>query len=170
MKKKTDKKKNSGDLGNLSKSILDILRKAPTTPFNYKEIAAKLGVVDANQRNQIIRKLAQLAAKKQILEVSPGKFKISANLDYYQGILDMTTKGFGYVVVPELEEDVFIPANSLNKALDGDEVEIYIYNRRKKRKSEGEVSKIIKRKRTDFVGILQLQKNFGFVAIQDPKM
>jgi ribonuclease R len=170
MTKKTNKKKHSGDMGNLSKSIMDILRKSPTTPFNYKEISAKLGVNDANARNQIIRKLAQLAAKKQISEESPGKFKIVANLEYYQGILDMTTKGFGYVVVPELEDDVFIPENALNKALNGDEVEIYIYNKRKKRKSEGEVVRIIKRKRTEFVGILQLQKNFGFVAIQDPKM
>jgi ribonuclease R len=82
----------------------------------------------------------------------------------------MTTKGFGYVVVEELEEDVFIPSNALNKAFDGDEVEIYIYNKRRKRKSEGEVVNIIKRKRTDFVGVLQLQENFGFVSIQDPKM
>ena len=170
MTKRTDKKKNSGEMGNHSKSILDILRKSPTTPFNYKEISAKLGVNDANTRNQIIRKLAQLAAKKQISEDSPGKFKIVANLEYHQGVLDMTTKGFGYVVVPELEDDVFIPVNALNKALNGDEVEIYIYNKRKKRKSEGEIVHIIKRKRTEFVGILQLQKNFGFVAIQDPKM
>ncbi|MCF4100629.1 ribonuclease R [Gillisia sp. M10.2A] len=167
MKKKNNR---SGEKGNLSKSILDILRKAPDKTFNYKQIAEKLGVNDAGSRNKIIRKLAQLAAGKQIVEQDRGKFKIVANLDYYTGVLDMTTKGFGYVVVEELEDDIFIPANALNKALNGDEVEIYVYNKRRKRKSEGEVVKILKRKRTDFVGILQLQKNFGFVAIQDPKM
>lgn len=171
MKKNTSKKKNSSpDLGNLSKTIMDILRKAPQNTFNYKQIAAKIGVDDPNSRNKIIRTLAQLAAKKQIEEEEKGKFKIVANLEYYTGILDMTTKGFGYVVVEEMEEDIFIPANALNKAFNGDEVEVYIYNKRRKRKSEGEVVRIINRKRTDFVGVLQLQKNFGFVSIQDPKM
>ncbi len=170
MSKKKKNKSGSAGQGNLSKSIKDILRKSPEATFNYKQIAAKLGVEDANTRNKIIRTLAQLAAKKEIEEADRGKFKIVANADYYTGTLDMTTKGFGYVVVEELDDDVFIPANSLNKALDGDEVEIYIYNRRRKRKSEGEVVRIINRKRTEFVGVLQLQQNFGFVAIQDPKM
>ena len=170
MKKKNSKSNTSGGRDNFSKSILDILRKSPETAFNYKQIAAKLGVDDPGSRNKIIRVLAQLAAKKQIKEEDRGKFKIEANLEYYTGILDMTTKGFGYVVVEELEDDVFIPQNALNKALNGDEVEIYIYNKRNKRKSEGEVVKILNRKRIEFVGILQLKDNFGFVAIADPKM
>ncbi|MFO8146771.1 MAG: ribonuclease R [Bacteroidota bacterium] len=170
MKKKKSKSNTSGGRDNFSKSILDILRKSPDTAFNYKQIAAKLGVDDPGSRNKIIRVLAQLAAKKQIKEEDRGKFKIEANLEYYTGILDMTTKGFGYVVVEELEDDVFIPQNALNKALNGDEVEIYIYNKRNKRKSEGEVVKILNRKRTEFVGILQLKENFGFVSIADPKM
>lgn len=167
-KKKT--KNTSGKQDNFTKNIIDILRKSPDTTFNYKQIASKLGVDDPGSRNKIIKNLAQLASKKQIEEADRGKFKIVANLEYYTGVLDMTTKGFGYVVVEELEDDVFIPANALNKAFNGDEVEIYIYNKRKKRKSEGEVVRILNRKRTEFVGVLQLQPNFGFVSMADPKM
>ena len=156
--------------GKLAKSIIDIFRKSPGTTFNYKQIAAKLDLNDASSRNKIIKNLAQLAAKKQIEEQERGKFKIAGNMEYYQGKLDMTTKGFGYVVVEGEEEDIFIPANSLNKAFHGDEVEVYVYNKRRKRKSEGEIVRILKRKKTEFVGVLQMQPNFGFVAIQDPKM
>ncbi|CAN5336972.1 ribonuclease R [soil metagenome] len=170
MRKRKNNKGSNQDTDDLSKTILNIFRKNPGTTFNYKQITEKLGVDDANTRNKIIRKLSQFAAKKQIEETEKGKFKIAGNMEYHTGILDMTTKGFGYVVVEELEDDVFIPTNALNKALDGDEVEIYIYNKRRTRKSEGEVVKIIKRKRVDFVGVLQLKENFGFVAIQDPKM
>ncbi len=164
-------KKNKGKQpNNLSKSILDILRKNSDQVFNHKQIAAKLGVDDANTRNHIIRKLAQLAAKKQINQVDRGKYQINDSRDYYRGILDMTTKGYGYLVVDELEEDIFISPNNLNTAFHGDEVEIYLFNRRRSKKSEGEVTKILKRKRTEFVGILQLKKEFGFVVIDDPKM
>ncbi|HEY9185509.1 MAG TPA: ribonuclease R [Salegentibacter sp.] len=165
------KKKNTPKVpGNLAKSIIDILRKNGSEAFNYKQIAAKLEVNDANSRNQIIKKLSQLAAKKQIEEVDRGKFKINDHRDYYRGIIDMTTKGYAYVVVEELDDDVFISPNHLNTAFNGDEVEIYIYNRRRNKKSEGEVTKILNRKRTEFVGVLQLKKDFGFVVIDDPKM
>ncbi|WP_289022081.1 ribonuclease R [uncultured Salegentibacter sp.] len=165
------KKKNKSQYqGNLSKSILDILRKDAGKTFNYKQIAAKLGVNDARSRNNIIKKLAQLAAKKQIEEDGRGKFKIAKSNDYYRAVIDMTTKGYAYAMVDELEDDVFISARDLNTAFNGDEVEIYIYNRRRSKKSEGEVTKIVKRKRTEFVGVLEMQKDFGFVVMSDPKM
>ncbi|HET8753662.1 MAG TPA: ribonuclease R [Salinimicrobium sp.] len=170
MTRKNSKNKNKAGDVDFSKQILDILRKDHSKSFNYKQVAAKLEVDDANSRNKIIRTLAQLTAKKKISEVERGKFQILNNVDYYQGKLDMTSKGTGYVIVEELEEDVFIPSNNLNKAFDGDEVEIYVYRRRRNKNSEGEVTKIINRKRTEFVGILQLKENFGFVSMQDPKM
>lgn len=166
-KKKTN---NSQFTGELSKSILDILRKEPGKNFNHKQIAAKLGVNDATSRNNIIKKLAQLTAKKQIEEVDKGKFKIKKGNDYYTAVLDMTTKGYAYAVVEDLEDDVFISPNNLNTAFDKDEVEIYIYKRGRNKKSEAKVTRIINRKRTEFVGVLELKKDFGFVAIGDPKM
>lgn len=163
-------KNKSQHQGNLSKSILDILRKDAGKTFNHKQIAAKLGVNDANSRNNIIKKLAQLAAKKQIEEEGRGKFKIVKSNDYYRAVIDMTTKGYAYAMVDELEDDIFISPRDLNTAFNGDEVEIYIYNRKRNKKSEGEVTKILNRKRTEFVGVLDMQKDFGFVVIGDPKM
>jgi len=163
-------KNKSQHQGNLSKSILDILRKDAGKTFNHKQIAAKLGVNDANSRNNIIKKLAQLTAKKQIEEEGRGKFKIVKSNDYYRAVIDMTTKGYAYAMVDELEDDVFISPRDLNTAFNGDEVEIYIYNRKRNKKSEGEVTKILNRKRTEFVGVLDMQKDFGFVVIGDPKM
>ncbi|SHF72108.1 RNAse R [Salegentibacter echinorum] len=165
------KKKNKSPIkGDLSKSILDILRKEPGKNFNHKQIAAKLGVNDATSRNNIIKKLAHLAGKKQIEQVERGKFKINKGKDYYTAKIDMTTKGYAYAVVEDLDDDIFISPNNLNTAFDGDEVEIYIYKRRRNKKSEGEVTKILNRKRTEFVGILEMQKDFGFVVIDNPKM
>ena len=170
MTKKKSKGKKKASLENVTNSILSILRKETGQTFNYKQIAAKLGVDDPTNRNKIIRTLSQLAAKKKIEEVERGKFRLKPGVDYYTGILDMTAKGSGYVVVEELNDDVFIPEKNINKAFHGDEVEVYVYRRRRNQKSEGEVTKIITRKKNRFVGVLQLKENFGFVAIQDPKM
>ncbi|WP_423820296.1 ribonuclease R [Salinimicrobium sp. TIG7-5_MAKvit] len=170
MSKKKYKNNKSTSLESATQRILGIMRKESGKDFNYKQIAAKLGVDDASSRNKIIRSLSQLAAKKKIEEVDRGRYLINSDVDRYRGILDMTAKGSGYVVVEELNEDVFIPSNNINKAFDGDEVEIYVYKRRRNKKSEGEITAILNRKKTRFVGVLQLQENFGFVAIQDGKM
>ena len=167
--KKQNKKKPKIQ-GNLTRSITDILRKNSGKTYNYKQIASSLGVNDASSRNQIIKKLAQLAAKKQIKEVERGKFTIEGSQNYYTGTLDLTTKGYGYVVIEELADDVFIANKDLHAAFDGDTVEIYIYNRRRKKRSEGEITRIVKRKRTEFVGTLQQKKDFGFVVIDDKSM
>ncbi|MCB7481908.1 ribonuclease R [Christiangramia sediminis] len=156
--------------GNLSRSIIDILRNNSGKTYNYKQIASILGVNDASSRNQIIKKLAQLAAKKEIEEAERGKFKIEGNKNYYTGVLDLTTKGYGYVMVEEFADDVFIANKDLNAAFDGDTVEIYVYNRRRRKRSEGEITKILKRKKTEFVGTLQQKKDFGFVVIDDKSM
>ena len=52
-RKRKGKSKNKG-ISNLSNTILSILKKERNQTFNYKQIAAKLGVNDASSRNQII--------------------------------------------------------------------------------------------------------------------
>ena len=169
-RRRGNKNKKSVKIANLTQGILKILKSDSNKTFNYKQIAAKFGVDDPSSRNQIIKKLAQLAAKKQIEEVERGKFKIVLGGNIYTGKLEVTSKGAGYVIVEELEDDVYIPANNLNKALDGDEVEVYIYKRKRRGKSEGEISRIIARKRDEFVGVVEIQKNYAFVNTQDGKM
>jgi ribonuclease R/exosome complex exonuclease DIS3/RRP44 len=54
--------------------------------------------------------------------------------------------------------------------LDGDKVKAYVYNRRSSRKPEAEVIEIIERHKTEFVGVVDIQKNFGFVTTANAKM
>jgi ribonuclease R/exosome complex exonuclease DIS3/RRP44 len=82
----------------------------------------------------------------------------------------MTSRKTGYFVCDDLEDDVFVPFINLNKALHKDIVKAYIYNRRSNRRPEAEVIEIIKRDKTEFVGVIDIQKNFAFVTTANPKM
>jgi len=168
------KKKHKYKMGKKEKSftqkILKILSKEPSKSFNYKQIAAKLELDDTQSRNQIIKDLQLLKAKESIEETEVGKYRIVANNDYLEGIVDMTSRKTGYFVSDQVEDDVFIPFNNLNHALDKDRVKVYIYNRRKGRRPEAEVVEIIERHKTEFVGVIDIQKNFGFVSTANPKM
>ncbi|MCF7559559.1 VacB/RNase II family 3'-5' exoribonuclease [Sabulilitoribacter multivorans] len=170
-RKKKGKSKNKG-ISNLTNTILSILKKERNQTFNYKQIAAKLGVNDASSRNQIIKKLRDLQGKQEIEEVERGKFKAVINTEYHKGILDLSARGSGYVICEEFDDDVFIASNNINKGLDGDEVEFYVYKRRKRGKLEGEITNVIKRAKSEYVGVIQIQekKNFAFVVADNTKM
>ncbi len=172
MTKKKKRKPSHNKIPNLTNTILSILKKERNQSFNYKQIAAKLGVNDASSRNQIIKKLTQLKAKQEIEETDRGKFKAIVNTEYHKGIFDATAKGNGYVICDEFEDDIFIASNNVNKALNGDEVELYIYKRRKKGKLEGEITSIIKRAKTEYVGVIQIhdKNNYAFVVPDSNKM
>ncbi len=166
-KKRAQKQKKN----EITKGIFTVLEKNSSQTFNYKQIAAKLGITDPSGRNLLIKKLVQLKESKRIEEPERGKYRAIPSLNYFEGRVDMTSKGHAYVISDELEKDVFIPSNMLNKALHGDEVEVYVFpTRRNRTKVEGEITKVLSRKKTQFVGIVQMHPNFAFVLTSDHKM
>ena len=164
------KRRKNTNIENLAQTILNILRKDHSQAYTYKQIASKLGVDDASSRNQIVKKLKELQGKGSIQEIERGKYILTPSQNYYTGRMDIAGRGQGYVIVEDLEDDIFINNKNLNKALNGDIVEVYVFKRKKGGKTEGEVSKIIERKRTEFVGTIQVQDNFAFVDVTDYKM
>jgi len=172
MTKKKKRKPSHNKISNLTNTILGILKDDRTKSFNYKQIASKLELNDASSRNQIIKTLAKLKVKEEIEEVERGKFKIIINNEYHTGKFDATARGSGYVICDDFEDDIYIASNNVNKALHGDEVELYVYKRRKRGKLEGEITKVITRAKTEYVGVIQIheKKNFAFVVPDSNKM
>ncbi len=164
------KKRRSKKTSNLSQSILNIFRSDRNQIYNYKQIASKLGVDDASSRNQIIRTLQRLDQKGDIQQVDRGKFQYKSTTTYYSGKISLNNNQTAYVYIEDLGEEVFIASNNLKRALDGDEVEVYVFKRRKRGRLEGEITRIVKRARTEFVGNIHLNKNFAFVVADSSKM
>lgn len=154
----------------ITKGIFTVLEKEPKKSFNYKQIASQLEINDTEGRNLLINRLGQLKSKDRIQEEGKGKYKALYNPDTYEGIIDVTARGNAYVVVEGLDNDIFVQYNKLNKAFHGDKVEVKVYPKRKVSKPEGEVIRVLERKKNAFVGIVDLQKTFAFVRPTDARM
>lgn len=170
MTKNKNRKSSNNKTSDLKNTILSILKKDRNQTYNYKQIAAKIGVNDASSRNQIIKNLQQLKAKQEIEEVDRGKFKAIVNTEYHTGRVDIASRGSGYIISDDFEDDVYIASNNMNKALHGDEVEFYAYKRKNRGKKEGEVTNIIKRAKSEYVGVIQIHKSYAFVVPDGNKM
>ena len=166
-KKFKQKKKKAKDF---SRDILVILQKNSSKSFSWKQIAEKLKATSTEVRNDIIASLAKLVKQSHIQQTSQGHFQAPQEATYYhQGVVDMASGGNAYVVCEDLQQDVFVPNNLLNKALHGDRVEVYVFPRRRE-KLEGEITQVLERKRTTFVGVVQMQQKFAFVVPSDRRM
>ena len=169
-KKRKIYKKKGKVIKDLTRNIFRILNKDSAKSFNYKQIASQLQIVSTEGKNQIIQKLAELKNDRKIEEIEIGKFKINIDRKYHIGTVDLTSNGNGYFMSDDFEDDIFMPSVNINKALQGDTVKAYVYTKRGNKKLEADIVEILERAKTEFVGVLQKHKTFGFVIPDSRKM
>jgi len=169
MSKKKKRAKNHRS-NEITKGIFSVLEEYPTRTFNYRQIAAKLGIRDTEGRNILIKRLEELSAKKRIQNVSRAKYQAVPRISHYTGVIDIALRGHAYAMIEGLEEDVLIPFSKLNKAFHRDTVEIYVYPKTRSKRLEGEVIRVIKRAKKLYVGTIEIHKSFAFVRPTDTRM
>lgn len=175
MKRKSKKQKPKSALIGM---ILGVFAENPFKNFNYKQIANRLGVKDKNGKDVIMNILGELTAADDIKRVKPGKYiinpeklqKLANKSQYVTGRVDLKKTGKAYVFSDEGGDDIFIASNNTGHALHGDIVKVFMFPMRKNHKNEGQIIEIIERKKTTFVGRLELEKNFGFVIADNKNM
>lgn len=87
-----------------------------------------------------------------------------------EGIINVTPKGVGYVVIPDREEDIEIEPQFLNTALHKDTVRIVLHPQTPGERQRGEVTEILVRHKMEYVGVLEQNGGFFFLVPQDPRM
>ncbi len=91
--------------------------------------------------------------------------KDSSQKKTYKGIVDVTRSGMAFVAVEGLPSDIMVKQKNLNTALDGDEVLVDVIRQGKgPGRMEGFITDVLKRKKTEFTGTIQLSKTFAFLV------
>ncbi|TDS12451.1 ribonuclease R [Sphingobacterium paludis] len=155
----------------LTQLIVDIFEKSNNSPLNYKQLAAKLNLGDADSKVAIADILSDASRSGKFLQIERGRFKLRQLNVYVQGKVDMTADGSAYIVPDdEFESDIYVAPRKLRQALHNDIVKVHVYERSKGRKREGEVVEILKRAKTDFTGTIDRTDTFAFFLPDDRKM
>ncbi|HEY1164540.1 MAG TPA: ribonuclease R [Chitinophaga sp.] len=84
----------------------------------------------------------------------------------FRGLVEVTRSGMAFVIVEGLSKDILVKQKNLNTALDGDEVLVNVIRQQGKTmgRMEGLVTDILKRKKTEFTGTLEVNKGFAFLV------
>lgn len=161
-KNKKDKSLVTFNKSRLKKAILDEFYAQPNKTFNYKQIAAQLNITDPENRKLVFLVLEELTESENLESGQRGKYKLKSRGGYVCGVVELQPQGFGHVISEEIGQPVLVSQRNLNHAMDGDKVKVYLYARRKKQLLEGEVTEILERAKTTFVGTVSRSRNFAF--------
>lgn len=167
-KKKKGAKKHSA--GFLKKQLSKLFIKNPKTRFNARQIIKKLRI--ANTKDAVDHSLKTLESESVILHVKDGKYRLNPkakgdNLDKFRtkknyiGKVDMTRSGAAYVLIDELKQDVYVPAQSTKTAMNGDLVKVAVIERKGNRRPEGKIVDIVERSVSQVVARLSIEKSFA---------
>ncbi|MCZ4407727.1 ribonuclease R [Cryomorphaceae bacterium 1068] len=161
-KKFIPKKGRSFSKSELRGNIMALLRGMPEKNLNYKQISARLGIENSNDRRSVVQLLDELVKSDLLMQVSQGKFQVHpSQMAQLRATLDFTKSGSAYAIPETDEKDIFISEKNTGKALHGDLVEIAIIGLNRGQ-AEGKVINILQRKAENYVGIIELSKNHAF--------
>ena len=149
----------------LSERILKVVQTHPGHAYNYKQIAAVLGIKDPFIRKRIVTLLTQLAKNGVLIELSRGKFQMKSSNVEHEGHIQTVSKGGGYFISPKIEKDIYIHPSNLKNALNGDKV--LVRSSLFKGKEEGRIIKIIERVKKEYIGVIETSPNFSFFIPDD---
>ncbi|MDB4250744.1 ribonuclease R [Flavobacteriales bacterium] len=165
-------KKNKGSVkGGFSNSklfdlILLVFRENPNKKLNYKQVSKILKVKEMGLKIQIIDVIKEMVISGTLAEEQRGSYRLLEKTSTLITTIKNTNSRGSYANIDE-ENEVFIPKEYAQFALEGDEVEILLFPKRKN-KQEGEIIKIIKRKKEEFVGIID-DSSFNYFLITDDR-
>lgn len=158
--------------------LISTFTENPFSAFNTKQIAHLLGINTRDDKELVYDLLIEMMEEGLLNEAKRGKFtlnpkqfeKLDKKKKYLTGIVDLKKTGKAYIIPDDAGEDIFIASNNVNHALNRDHVKVLLFPKRKGYKTEGQIVEILERKKTRYVGVLELSKNFGFVIPDSQNM
>jgi len=160
-------KNNGNDISQYKKVILDILSNHQDSPLPIRILEDILKIEDSGEGQKIDQAVHQLSKQNKI-EKKGNSIKIQKkqphNKTYYEGKLDVTRSGRGFVIVEDLEDDIKISSKHLGLGLDGDKVKVKTFGKSKRNsRLKGKVVKVLQRGRSKYVGKVQQVKGGSFI-------
>ena len=178
MKKKKKNKSETKNINSFVKSVLQVFQTNPFTGFNYKEVTHRLGISDEASKKLVRDIIEKLSESNELVVVKKGKYQVNTESKRYltqvnthiTGTVDMKQTGKAYVIPEDNSEDIYISPINTGHALHGDRVKVILFPKRKGKKTEGQIVEILKRRKKQFVGTIEVARNFAFLIPDSSSM
>ena len=154
----------------LKAEVARLMIRSPKKLYSPRQIIKRLDI--NNTKDSVEQSLVVLKEEGLLEKLNDGRYVLKdknaqtrkKTLKTYEGTVDMTRTGAGFIKCPDLKEDVYVPAKFLNGALNRDKVSIEVFHMTNRRRPEGQVLEVIKRATEHFIGTVYINKRRIIVA------
>ncbi|MBO7552591.1 MAG: ribonuclease R [Bacteroidaceae bacterium] len=165
--KKVGKRMNKRDLTAL---ILHYFEEKVDDSITLKQLFERLHLTTHPLKMLCVEILEELVEDNYLTEIERHRYKLSSYSLEMTGTFQRKSNGRNWFVPEEGGEPILIAERNSRHALNGDKVRIAFYAKRKGRGPEGEVVEILERAEGNFVGTLDINKNYAFLLNDDKNL
>jgi ribonuclease R len=128
----------------------------------YKQLVRELGLAGGRERRLLLEQLARLTVRGELTKLDREHWSIprapAGRDNLIAGKLDLHRDGYGFVrpnarQTSGITEDVFIPPNEINGAMQGDQVLVELEPPRADGRRLGRIARVLERRNPTVVGI-----------------
>ena len=150
--------------------IINILKNS-NKAIDIYEIQDLLNIKSIEDTTKLSEELRKLEDDVIIYRSNKNKYMMLEDSHLKKGIMRVNKKGFGFVEVDSLEDDIFISSDNMNGAIHDDIVLVEITSKMNLDRLEGRVLRIIERKNNKYVGLINFDKRgIGHITLDDNKI
>ncbi|MFN5888547.1 MAG: ribonuclease R [Flavobacteriales bacterium] len=145
-------------------TILAVFNKSSEKTLSYTHVCQLIQANKPHERQRVFDALTALAQQGRIKQESHYDFR-AIQSEKIIGQIQINQRGNGYVIVPNVKDDIFVKRENLNSARQGDRVAVQLLSR-PNQKPEGLVQEVLERGQTFYTGLIRSKKDY-FVVIPD---
>lgn len=155
----------------VKEKLLEFMYEKAYSPMLEEELMNAFDI-SKKQQEDFSNLLDDMVKEGLVIKTRKKRYGATERMGLIVGRLQVHQRGYGFIISdrPEIE-DVFVPANFMNGAMNKDRVIARVSEvNSETRKSEGEIIRILERANKEIVGIYEDSRNFGFVVPDDPRI
>ncbi len=153
----------------MKEDILQLLRDSDGALSIY-DIQNKLHLNKVEEIQELGEVLRALEEDVIIYHTNKDRYMLLENSHLRKGVMRANKKGFGFVEVDNLDDDIYVSADNMNGAIHDDVVLVEITSKMNLDRLEGRILKIIKRQVSRYVGEINFVNDIGIVTLDDKKV
>ncbi len=151
--------------------LLNFMREKAYKPMTYQELEKHFGIENAADFKELVKLLNRLEDEGEIIRTRTDRYGVPERMNLIKGRLQAHAKGFGFLIPEDRElADVYIHANDLKGAMNGDTLLVRVTKGADTQRMEGEVVRIVKRANTQIVGTFESYETYAFVVPDDKRI
>ncbi len=153
----------------MKEKIINLL-KTEQKALSIYDIQNKLSLTSLEEIKEMTDTLRVLEDDVIIYHTNKDRYMLLEDSHLKKGVIKVNKKGFGFVIVDDLKDDIYISEENMNGAIHDDTVLVEVTSKLNIERIEGRVLKIIKRKQDKYIGEYYEKNKKGHLLLDDKKI